>query len=191
MRAIVLAAGGSSRFGSAKGLADFRGQPLVRHTTQRVLTAFNARVSVVLGYQHLLMSEALAGLNVDLVINDDWSSGLASSVKAGLDSLPADTAAVMVTLADQALIETADYQRLLVAAADHPDQPIAGRYSHTLGVPAIFPKRYFEQLYGLQGDRGAGGLLATLTDVMPIDLPIAAMDIDTPDQLVEALGRST
>lgn len=191
MRAIVLAAGGSRRFGSAKGLANFAGQPLVRHTVTRVSDALGARVTVVLGFQSTLMQDALDDLDVDIVINDNWSSGLASSLKTGIHSLPDDTAAAMVALADQALIKTADYQRLLAAATQFPDRPIAAHYAGTLGVPAVFPSAYFDRLCELQGDRGAGSLLTSLSEVIPIDLPAASMDIDTPAQLAEALGRST
>jgi molybdenum cofactor cytidylyltransferase len=90
-------------------------------------------------------------------------------------------------LADQVLVASDEYQRLLDVARTNPERPIAAAYDDTVGVPAVFPARYFERLSALQGDRGAGSLLKSDDQVVPIDMPSAAFDIDTPEQLAAAL----
>ena len=52
--AIVLAAGSSSRFGSCKQLAEYRGQPLVRYAVRA--------------------AESVCGSNTVLVAGDDWQA---------------------------------------------------------------------------------------------------------------------
>ena len=192
VHALVLAAGAASRFGSPKGLADYRGRPLIRHVVESVSTAIATRgpasaVTVVLGPEPEPLREALSGTGVDIAINEHWSDGLSSSLRLGIQSLPPGTSAVLIVLADQALVASDEYQRLLDVARTNPERPIAAAYDDTVGVPAVFPARYFERLSALQGDRGAGSLLKSDDQVVPIDMPSAAFDIDTPEQLAAAL----
>ena len=194
VHALVLAAGGSRRFGSPKGLADYRGRPLIRHVVESVGTALTTRpnatgVTVVLGPEPERLRAALRGSGANIVINERWSDGLSSSLRAGIDSLPTGTSAVLIALADQALVDSRDYQRLLDVAAVNPERPVAAGYHHTIGVPAVFPADYFERLRALQGDRGAGGLLTSDSLAVILDMPNAALDIDTPEQLAAALAQ--
>ena len=192
VHALVLAAGAARRFGSPKGLADYRGRPLIRHVVESVSTAIATRgpasaVTVVLGPEPEPLREALSGTGVDIAINEHLSDGLSSSLRLGIQSLPPGTSAVLIVLADQALVASDEYQRLLDVARTNPERPIAAAYDDTVGVPAVFPARYFERLSALQGDRGAGSLLKSDDQVVPIDMPSAAFDIDTPEQLAAAL----
>ena len=58
--------------------------------------------------------------------------------------------------------------------------------------PAAFPAAWFPTLETLQGDRGAGALLARAEDLVPVRLsPSHLIDIDTPDDLARWLGDRT
>lgn len=199
VHALVLAAGAARRFGSPKGLADYRGKPLIRHVVDTVLAALATRpyatgLTVVLGTAVDPLRDALQGCSADLIINPRWSDGLSSSLRVGIESLPFGVSAVLVALGDQVLVDSGDYQRLLDVAELNPQRPVAAGYRQTdgsretVGVPAIFPAHYFERLRALQGDRGAGGLLASDNSVVRVDVPNAAVDIDTPEQLAAALA---
>jgi molybdenum cofactor cytidylyltransferase len=60
-------------------------------------------------------------------------------------------------------------------------------------VPAILPRPLFPALRRLTGDRGARDLLngaGGRIDVVGVDMPEAAVDIDTPGDLAKLSRRS-
>ena len=79
--AVVLAAGGSRRLGKPKQLVRRHGQSLVRRTVTAALGAGCAPVVVVLGAHADAVRVALAGLDVVTLVNPDWRTGLASSLR--------------------------------------------------------------------------------------------------------------
>ncbi len=87
--AIVLAAGTSSRFGhNPKQLLNWNNRPLLEHALLNVQAILQDRVIVVLGaHSHAIET----GINLKAfktVINTDWQQGIASSIRAGIQSLP-------------------------------------------------------------------------------------------------------
>jgi molybdenum cofactor cytidylyltransferase len=81
---VVLAAGASTRFGRPKQLAKFRGTPLVRHAALAALEV-SARVVIVLGSGADEMRGALAGLPLQIVVNESWSEGMGRRFGRGCD----------------------------------------------------------------------------------------------------------
>jgi molybdenum cofactor cytidylyltransferase len=66
----------------------------------------------------------------------------------------------------------------------HPDKIVAAFYNSKLGAPAIFPKHYFTALASLSDDKGARDILrANHQQILSIDMPEAAIDIDTKTDL--------
>jgi len=59
----------------------------------------------------------------------------------------------------------------------------ASRYAGRNGVPAYFPRKYFDELAALTGDAGARTLLA---QSRAIDLAHGELDIDTAADLARA-----
>ena len=91
-------------------------------------------------------------------------------------------------LCDQPLVLKNDLVRLVNAWQVAPHIPAASRYHDTVGVPTIFPSSYFEQLAELHGDTGARALLPGQDECTIVDIPHAAMDIDTKED-IESLRR--
>ncbi len=87
---------------------------------------------------------------------------------------------VLLLVSDQPLV-TPEHLRLLLAAPA-PDGIVAAAYDGRLGVPAVVSRQHFAALAAAEGDQGARTLLRTLP-ATPFDLPEAAVDIDTPDDL--------
>lgn len=188
---LIMAAGGSRRFGSCKLLADFRGAPLLSypldaalelsHRHSRIISSVNL---VLGGYASEIEFFLESRRNqVNIFHCPDWDKGLGHSLAFGVARLRAENA-VLVMLADQPLIEVADLEALLRSVEPNPGKIICAEFSSTLGVPAVFPAHMKNSLLQLQGDKGAKALLMGEGDrVVTIPIAGAASDIDKPDDL--------
>src|SRR5918998_1610148 len=85
--AVILAAGSSSRMGSPKQTLQYRGVSLLRRAALAALGAGCSPVVVVTGAHAELSRRELDGLNVREVLNNVWETGMASSVRAGVEAL--------------------------------------------------------------------------------------------------------
>ena len=66
----------------------------------------------------------------------------------------------------------------------------AARYDGRIGVPAILPRRLWTAIEQLGGDQGARALLRDAPSLTLVEMPGAALDIDTPADLL-ALRNGT
>ncbi len=175
---VVLAAGGSARMGSAKQLLPLGGRSLLRRAAETAVATGCRPAVVVLGRDAADMRPELAGLDVVAVDNPDWRLGMGSSIRAAMAAVPADAAGVVVTLCDQPHVDAAALATL-IDAFGRTGRTVAARYAGTVGVPAVFPRDRFPELLALDPAAGAKRLLGG-DDVVPVDLPAAAVDVDTP-----------
>lgn len=187
---VVLAAGGSRRFGGPKQLARIGGETLLDRAVRVALGARPAGCVVVLGARAEVLSRRLRTWPVRVVINRRWRSGLASSLRAGIAALPRQAPAALVLLADQVGVGPADLELLIAAWRCAPRRAVASRAGAWFGPPALFPRRHFNDLRRLRGDAGARTLLADpRRAVTGVELPRAAHDVDRPEDL-RRLSRS-
>ncbi len=185
LHAVVLAAGASVRFGSAKQLVRIGGRPLLHTVVTRASEVAGTAVTVVLGARAAELAPLLRHSPVSIVINRDWPEGLASSIRAGVTRLPGTCTGVMLVLADQAAVTAEDLKRLAAAWRRQPDYIAAALYRATTGVPAIFPRSCFSDLAELRGDVGARAVLRRNPDrVVRVPMESAAFDLDTPEDLL-------
>ncbi|ALS98899.1 nucleotidyltransferase family protein [Lacimicrobium alkaliphilum] len=186
---VMLAAGASRRFGGIKQLAMIDGRPMICHALAQ-LPPNQARYYLVLGANSQTIAEVVASnpdfRHIQPLIAPDWQQGLAHSLKFAIRQLGSDTERVLICLADQVALRTHDYEALLALSDSHPGRIVAAYYQHNPGVPAIFCKAEFALLMQLKGDRGAKALLNQFADkVIQYDLPLAAIDIDTQQDLID------
>jgi molybdenum cofactor cytidylyltransferase len=182
--AVVLAAGGSARFGKPKQLAIFQGEPLVRRIVAAAKDAGCAPVVVVAGAVQI--TPALSGLPVLVIDHPNWSNGLGSSIAVGVKhaaTITANLDAVILLSCDQPFVNAATLRQLIQLHLENGKPIVASAYAETLGIPALFDRSCFGDLLQLRGDSGAKGvILARRHDVAPFNFPAAAIDIDTaPD----------
>lgn len=191
---VLLAAGGSSRLRQPKQLVRRGLRPLLLHAlaTARGALDRDETTVVVLGASALRLRRVLqrgarsarsgAG-STRVAYNARWSTGLAGSLRAGLDALPGATSAALVLLVDQPDVDAAALRRLIAAWRRRPGVPAAARYSSRVGVPAILPRRVWGAVRALDGDAGARALLRGASALTIVDMPEAELDIDTPEDL--------
>lgn len=183
--AIVLAAGASTRFGSPKQLVRIAGRPLLHTTVTRASEIVGSALIVVLGAGAAELGALLKHSPGSIVINQEWREGLASSIRAGVARLPLTCSGAMLLLADQPAVSADDLRRLAGTWRKQPQYIAAALYAGAPGVPAIFPRSLFQELAQLRGDQGARALLRRNLDrLVRVPMPGAALDIDTPEDLL-------
>lgn len=185
---ILLAAGSSTRMGSAKQLMNFNGKPLLRHAGEVVCRSNCAPVIVVLGAREHDLRPALQGLPLEIVVNDSWSEGIGTSIRTGLRALEnRPVCGVILALADQPFI-TAEFLHGLAQQHTRTRKLIvASRYSGTVGVPAFLSRQLFPRLQALKPHEGCKNLLLGCShEAVLIDCPEAAIDIDSPEDYAKA-----
>ncbi len=176
-----------------KLLAEVDGKPIVRRAVEAALASRARPVLVVTGHQAEAVRAALAGLDVVFVSNPDYALGLSTSLKAGLRALPEEAEGVLVLLGDMPRIGGADLEKLVAAfAAERGAAIIVPLHEGRRGNPVLWPRAYFAEMLRLDGDAGAGRLIATHTDkVRGIELGTDAIlaDVDTPEALAQMRGN--
>ncbi len=189
---VILAAGGSHRMGRPKQLVEIEGQSLVRRAAEAALSSGSGSVHVVVGAEVIRVRAALEGLPVELVVNDAWKEGMASSIRAAIEAIerrdrPPETLTLM--LCDQPGVSDDVLRRLLEAYRATRAPVVASRYPEGPGVPALFHAELFPALKSLDGDVGARHLIRHL-DRDVVTIPFALTDdIDTPNDLLRIGGR--
>lgn len=190
LHAIVLAAGDSRRYGTPKQLAPWNGGTLLQHAVRLATAVCNNAVTVVLGAQAETIHANLPDPGIEVVRNPDWREGMASSIRAGIASLPDRADAALIMLCDQPMISETILSTLTQHWRQHPQSIVAGRYNNTHGVPAVFPRAFFAELLALRGDRGARQIMNVHPQRLEtVPLPEAGIDIDTPADLQHLLSE--
>ncbi len=183
--AVVLAAGSSSRMGSPKQTLRFRGESLLRRAALAALDAGCRPVVVVTGAHAELSRRELDELDVQEVFNASWETGMASSVRAGIEGLVSSDAnvdAAVFMLCDQPHV-TAELISTLMASHRATGRPvIASTYGGSFGVPALFSRTLFAELTRLEGMSGAKEIIKRhASEAHLLSFPGGEVDVDTPD----------
>jgi molybdenum cofactor cytidylyltransferase len=182
--AVILAAGGASRFGAPKQLLPWQGGTLLSQVADAALASGADPVIVVLGHQADACRAALGNRPVKLIMNPDWEQGQSTSVRAGLDALPDNIAAAVFPLADQPAISPATIDALITRHRATLAPVVWPEYHGQRGNPVLFDRTVFPQLSRLTGDTGGRAVLqayAAQIERVPLSDPGILFDIDTPE----------
>ena len=179
---LILAAGASSRMGEPKQLLPWEDTTLLGNAIQTAEACGTNNVTVVIGANAANIQKQLVQCTIQIVVNTEWQTGLGSSIACGtkfiMQSKP-DTEAIVVMLADQPLIDTA-YLNIMLAAYGKNGQGVATAYNKKAGVPALFPKSYFEKLLTLDDDYGAKTIInSPKENFLVLEPGLRTRDIDT------------
>ncbi len=185
---LLLAAGSSTRFGADKLLAPLHGVPVLRRSADPLASVVDVLHVVVRPDGASPVAHALHGLAVRLVMNDDAREGMASSIRCGVASLPADAECLIIALGDQPLIDREVFVALIARWRAGATDAVAPAYRDGRGHPVLFGRTLFASLQCLHGDVGARSILESLGDrlaLVPVrgEIPV---DVDTPAALRHA-----
>jgi molybdenum cofactor cytidylyltransferase len=192
--AIVLAAGASRRMGEDDKLFKLiDGEPLLRRSVAQITQANINSCLVVVRKITQAHSQALEGLNVQLIEAPEASLGMSASMRAGVLAAGPNTRAFLVCLADMPDITESHIDKIIEAHNPAEDRNIirpktsSGKYGH----PVLFDGKYYEDMASIEGDVGAKSVIQSAGDeVYDLELDDAIiMDLDTPHAWSEWLKR--
>ncbi len=180
--AVVLAAGGGSRFESGadaghKLLAPFRGRPVLWWAVTAALDAGFQRTWVVAGDVEL--QDALPE-GVEVLFNPDWREGQATSlIRAVTEARRFGLSALVVGLGDQPLIQPSAWR----AVADSDAYVAVATYDGHRRNPVRLAAPVWDLLSPV-GDEGARSLIRSRPDLVQ-EVPCLGqpVDIDTREDL--------
>jgi molybdenum cofactor cytidylyltransferase len=179
---LILAAGTSSRLGKPKQLLKLNGKSLLDITIEKALD-LTSKVTVVLGDKNKEIQKEIQKYEINIVKNENYKAGIGTTISYGVSHI--NEKKVLIMLCDQPFIPLEHYEKLIVLSNINEDSIIASKYSHsvTYTVPAIFPKKHYEQLLKLDSDKGAKDILNS-TNVFFVELERSlAIDIDTKEDI--------
>lgn len=193
--AIVLAAGESKRMGRPKQLLEWHGKPLLHHVLESLINSHADEIILVLGHDREWIGKSLPALPIKIVINPDYQSGIASSLRQGLLAMDPRSEAFLVLLADQPGIGPEVINRV-IQGFQHtiPKRGIVRPvFRGSGGHPVLISVKYLQEALQLQGDVGARPILMNHPeDILEIDVDqdVVLKDIDTPEQYQKFTGRA-
>ena len=132
----------------------------------------------------------IESLKADIVHNENWEDGIASSIQAGIESLPDACNGILLLLCDQARIEAGHLQLLLERWLEDKSRIVASEYADTIGAPVIIPREVFNDIMKLRGDKGAKSIIEKHPDkVTLVNIPEGEFDVDTQDDYMALLSE--
>jgi molybdenum cofactor cytidylyltransferase len=191
---IILAAGGSSRFGQPKPMLDWHGKPFVRAVAETALAAGLSPVVVVTGAHAQAVESAIHDLPVTIHHNLDWQSGQSSSIRTGLADQPLplltggrvglrQVGSAIFLLADQPQV-TPTVLRALSEEHAHTLAPIvAPLVQGQRANPVLFDRLTFPDLMSLSGDVGGRAIFSKYPlGYLTWQDESILFDVDTPEE---------
>lgn len=191
---IILAAGSSSRMGTPKQLLDIHGKSLLLRVIESCLMLKGQKVTVVLGANKQLIKPNLEGLHINIVENDQWETGMASSIKMGLVGaymIDKNLDGLLFTAGDMPAVGTLHLQKLIETGKSSPKSIIASSYEGTIGIPGLFKREVLSELLDLEGDRGAAQVFKKLKNQLTyVPLGASSVDLDTKEDYFNYLNSN-
>jgi CTP:molybdopterin cytidylyltransferase MocA len=182
--AVILAAGESRRFGSAKQLALLDGRTLLEHV---LLAASAAGLRPIVAVVPVWLTRPASWNDADLVWvrNAYPERGMGLSLRIGLGALPDGVEAAVILLGDQPRVTVQAIDAVLAARGSTP--LVAAHADGRLAPPVLIARDRPDVAHDLRGDVPLRQILAASPDaVTAVEIGGHAPDVDTPDDLARA-----
>ncbi|HKA50561.1 MAG TPA: nucleotidyltransferase family protein [Candidatus Dormibacteraeota bacterium] len=180
--AVVLAAGSASRMGRNKLLLEVGDRAIVCHVISAASDGGCHVINAVFADEAVRMA---IGSSATCIHNPDASSGQASSLRVGLQSMPEEVSGALIMLGDQPLVGSRTVGMLLKAWRREGTRPaVAASYGGRSDwrPPVLLDRSLWPEVITLNGDAGARQLFEDRPELLDT-VPAAGLpdDVDTPD----------
>ncbi|MCK4750519.1 MAG: nucleotidyltransferase family protein [Bacteroidales bacterium] len=188
-RAIILAAGSSRRMGTQKLLLPFRDRTIIETVIHNVMQSGVYGIVVVIGADHEKIRTVIDPLPVEVCFNEEFESGMLSSVRCGFSSMPEDTGTALVFLGDQPGIPPEVTDTIIKAYDESLHGIVIPVYDHRRGHPLLVDMKYKREIEKLDLEKGLRSLMHHFPeDVLEVEVdePGILVDIDTREDYSNA-----
>jgi len=188
--AIILAAGEGKRMKRIKPLVKIDGKTMLEMVIDKVKASKIDERILVLGYMADTILSLLNFEGLKVVINRDFSEGMASSLALGIKALDKRCKACLIFLGDKPFFSVNTVNQLIDIYNEGKGEIILPKYKGERGHPVLFDKSYFKDLVKLKGDMGAKALIEKYKEkVFEVDVEDEGIliDIDTEEDLKKVL----
>ena len=183
--ATILAAGSSQRMGDNKLLLPFQDNTLINVVCKTIIDSYLKPVFVVTGFENKKVLESLPKSIDKIIYNEDWSRGMATSINKAISSLPNNIDGNMIVLGDMPLVTVKTINKLhQVFLNNNGNKIIYADYLGKQANPVIFPRKFFDEILHLNGDKGCKKIIyknRKSSIGVPIDSSEVIFDCDTKD----------
>ncbi len=190
--AILLAAGESRRMGEFKQLLRLGDKSFVEHCVDNLLASRVDEVIVVTGHRELEVRRAAGDRCVRFAHNAGYRSGMASSIKRGVQALSESTRACVVALVDQPQIG-ADVIDLVIETYEKASALIViPAYGGRNGHPILLDVGLKEEILTMNPEQGLRQVVrAHLDQVARVEVSSRAVleDCDLPEDYERILKQ--
>jgi len=180
---VVLAAGTSTRMGQNKLLFRLGGETLIRRAVASALSAGLDPVIVVLGHEAERVVTELSGLSILPVFNPEYARGINRSLQTGIASVPEETSAAVVMLADMPMVTDRMVAKLVERYRESRAPIVVSDYEGVQAPPTLYSRSVFSEVGALQGEGcGKNVVRRHAAEVVKVSWPAGALaDVDRPE----------
>jgi len=182
---IILAAGEGTRMGRTKQLLPVNGVPLLQEVVNQALESRLHQIVVVLGHDADTIRKNVDLSRVTVVENREYRKGQSSSLKRGLDALPAGVDAALFLLVDQPLVDAEIINSLIDGYNAYPDPILLPVHDGRTGNPVLMDRRVFPALLETAGDVGGRSVFSRFRNQIR-EIPVRHggihIDLDTDEE---------
>ena len=185
---IILAAGKSSRMGNlTKQLIKYNDETLIKIAVTKALEISN-NVFVVLGHDLTNIKKELENLNINIIENPNYQDGIGTSISCAT-KVCKEFENILFMLCDQPFIDTEHLKKLKESINNINIISTVYENSKNSTVPAIFPKKYYEELIKLKQDIGAKKIINENKSINIKLKKELSVDIDTIEDVNKFLSK--
>ena len=159
---ILLAAGESSRMeGENKLVKEINGIPLIKYAVKNILGSAIDELVIVLGHEKLVIENIIEkNKKIKFVYNENYKTGITSSIKKGLNHISEKSEAFFICLGDMPNVNQNIYNKIIKTRYNYnkkltPDKKkeiIIPTIEEKEGNPILFSKFMKEKIFNIADD---------------------------------------
>ena len=162
----ILAAGMSKRMGSEnKLLKKYKNKIIINQTLKNYFESKLEKINIIIGHDKESLKDTLKNFQIGVIENDNYMSGMLSSIKRINDYIDNEVTGIMISLADMPLVSSKDINSILDTFLLHDEKKICiPEFNGRLGNPIIIPLEIYKKIIQNENLLKDKGLKSTILD---------------------------